>query len=203
MRTKSRSKWIAFVGWCWVTLCRRGSSPAQDVQGAVLAVTPVPVQFGMAKAAEVQGLTADDELRDAAVKILWTRFDEMWNFIDDVVKDFDADAVHDMRVASRRLRTAMQTFRPCFPRKTFKEHYERVRGVADALGEVRDRDVILDELQSDVDHLPLDQQSGVEALVETLRAEREGGRETLRAMLADLERSAYDREFLSYLARSS
>jgi hypothetical protein len=43
----------------------------------------------------------------------------------------------------------------------------------------------------------------VEALVETLRAERESGRENLRDMLADLEHSAYDREFLSYLARSS
>jgi CHAD domain-containing protein len=127
----------------------------------------------------------------------------MWAFGDAVVKDFDADAVHDMRVASRRLRTAMQTFRPCFPRRSFKEHYERVRAVADALGEVRDRDVILDELRSDVEGLPLDQQSGVEALVETLRAERESGRENLRDMLADLEHSAYDREFLSYLARSS
>lgn len=157
----------------------------------------------MAKAAEIQGLTAEDEVRAAAVKILWTRFEEMWAFRDAVIKDFDADAVHDMRVASRRLRTAMQTFRPCFPRKSYKKHYERVRSVADALGEVRDRDVILDELKADLEQLPLDQQSGVEALVEGLRAERKAGRQELRALLEDLERAAYDRVFLTYLARRS
>lgn len=155
----------------------------------------------MAKASEVQGLAPEDELRAAAVKILWTRFEDMWAYRDAVVEDADADVVHDMRVASRRLRTAMQTFRPCFPRKSYKEHYRRVTGLADALGRVRDRDVQIEELKADVKRLPEDQRSGVSVLVETLRAERTSARANLRSLLSDLEASAYDREFLSYLAR--
>jgi CHAD domain-containing protein len=157
----------------------------------------------MAKAGEVQGLQVDDRLTAAAVKILWTRFEDMWSFHEAVLNDFDAEAVHDMRVASRRLRTAMQTFRPCFPRKSFRDHYERIRGLADALGEVRDRDVLLQELTGDLDRLPEDQRSGVLALIETLRAERKARRRELRAMLEDLRHSAYERKFLSYLARRS
>ncbi len=157
----------------------------------------------MAKASEVQGLQAEDEVRAAAVKILWTRFQDMWNYRDAVAKDFDADAVHDMRVASRRLRTAMQTFRPCFPRKSYREHYQRITGLADALGRVRDRDVQLDELKADLERLPKDQRSGVAALAETLHAERKAARADLRSLLKDLDATAYDREFLSYLARVS
>jgi CHAD domain-containing protein len=157
----------------------------------------------MAKGSEVQGLAPEDETRQAAVKILWTRFEDMWSYLDAVAKDFDADAVHDMRVASRRLRTAMQTFRPCFPRKSYKRHYERVRALADALGEVRDRDVLIEELKGDVERLPEDQRSGVQGLVETLRSERKQGRVALLSMLEQLQVSAYDRDFLSYLARRS
>jgi CHAD domain-containing protein len=157
----------------------------------------------MAKASEVQGLQAGDELRAAAVKILWTRFEDMWEYRDAVVKEFDADAVHDMRVASRRLRTAMQTFRPCFHRKSYKDHYQRITGLADALGRVRDRDVQLEELRADLEQLPDDQRSGVAGLVETLRAERKEARADLRSLLKDSETAAYDRDFLSYLARVS
>lgn len=157
----------------------------------------------MAKGSEVQGLRAEEDLRAAAVKILWTRFEDMWHFRDAVARDDDVDAVHDMRVASRRLRTAMQTFRPCFPRKSYKEHYQRITGLADALGRVRDRDVQIAELQADIEQLPEDQRSGVAALMETLRAERNGARADLRSLLKDLDASAYDRDFLSYLARVS
>jgi CHAD domain-containing protein len=157
----------------------------------------------MAKASEVQGLSAGDELRVAAVKILWTRFEDMWAYREAVAKDADADAVHDMRVASRRLRTAMQMFRPCFPRTSYKEHEQRITGLADALGRVRDRDVQIEELQADVQRLPEDQRSGVASAVEALRAERKAARADLRSFLDDLTASAYDRDFLSYLARQT
>ena len=32
----------------------------------------------------------------------------------------DIERVHDMRVATRRLRAALEVFRPCFPRAEFK-----------------------------------------------------------------------------------
>jgi CHAD domain-containing protein len=155
----------------------------------------------MAKGSEVRGLSAEDSARDAAVKILWTRFDDMWAQRGAILESFDDDAIHDMRVSSRRLRTAMQTFRPCFARKSFKVHADQVKALADLLGEVRDRDVLLEELKGDRETLAEDERAGLEGLIHELRAERKLHREALKLMLEELERSAYDRTFLSYLAR--
>jgi CHAD domain-containing protein len=157
----------------------------------------------MAKGSEVRGLSPDDSTREAAIKVLWTRFEDMWGQRDGVLKHFDVEAVHDMRVSSRRLRTAMQTFRPCFPRKSFKTHAERIKALADLLGEVRDRDVMVDELKVDLEHLPEDERAGLEGMVDELKSQRKIYREALKLMLEELESAAYDRTFLSYLARNS
>ncbi|HZU14409.1 MAG TPA: CHAD domain-containing protein [Chloroflexota bacterium] len=157
----------------------------------------------MAKAAAVPGLAADDATRDAAVKILWTRFEEMWTLRNAVLKGTDVDAIHDMRVASRRLRTAMQTFRSCFPRRTFREQYDCIRMIADTLGAVRDRDVLINELRADMDQLPAGEQGGVAGLIESLDMERGVDRTALHSLLSQLEASGYDRTFLSYLAQNS
>jgi CHAD domain-containing protein len=154
----------------------------------------------MPKASEVRGLTAQDTTHEAAVKVLWTRFEDMWSFHVGVTKDFDEDDIHDMRVASRRLRTAMQTFRPCFPRKSYGRHYDRIKVLADLLGEVRDRDVLTKELQGDRERLSDGEGSGVDSLVESLKQERKAHRQELKAYLEELEATAYDREFLAYLA---
>lgn len=157
----------------------------------------------MAKGSEVRGLIAGDTTREAAIKVLWTRFEDMWVQGDGVLKNFDIEAVHDMRVASRRLRTAMQTFRPCFARKAFKVHVTRVKALADLLGEVRDRDVLLDELKSDLEHLAEDERAGLAGLIDELKAQRKQYRDELKMLLQELESTAYDRDFLSYLARNA
>jgi CHAD domain-containing protein len=157
----------------------------------------------MAKGSDVRGLHAQDTTREAAIKVLWTRFEDMWGEREGVLKRFDGEAVHDMRVGSRRLRTAMQTFRPCFARKSFKVHSERIKALADLLGEVRDRDVLLDELKADLERLPEDERAGLEGLVDELKAQRKVYREGLKLMLEELEDAAYDRIFLSYLARNT
>jgi CHAD domain-containing protein len=54
----------------------------------------------------------------------------------------DADAVHDMRVASRRLRAAMTMFEPLYPQKRFARCYRVARDAGRALGALRDIDVL-------------------------------------------------------------
>src|SRR5436305_14690825 len=103
----------------------------------------------LAKQSEIRGLTAQDSARSAAMKTLWTLFEDMWALHRGVLEESDIEAVHDMRVASRRLRTAMQTFRDCLPKRFYQRHYRRVRELADLLGEVRDRDILIEELEAD------------------------------------------------------
>lgn len=53
----------------------------------------------------------------------------------------DIEALHDMRVASRRLREALEIFQFCFPPKVYDRLYERTRRVTRALGQARNADV--------------------------------------------------------------
>lgn len=56
----------------------------------------------------------------------------------------DIEALHDMRVASRRLREALEIFEFCFTPKLYDRLYTRVRRVTRALGRARDADVTVD-----------------------------------------------------------
>jgi CHAD domain-containing protein len=53
----------------------------------------------------------------------------------------DIEALHDMRVASRRLREALEIFQFCFLPKIYDRLYERTRRVTRALGHARNADV--------------------------------------------------------------
>ena len=55
----------------------------------------------------------------------------------------EIERVHDMRVATRRLRAALEVFEPCFERKRFNRVLSEVKALADALGERRDPDVTI------------------------------------------------------------
>ena len=53
----------------------------------------------------------------------------------------DIEHLHQMRVASRRLRAALRTFRPCFPEKKYRKYFAETRNITRALGQARDADV--------------------------------------------------------------
>src|SRR5690606_11924652 len=57
----------------------------------------------------------------------------------------DPEALHDMRVAARRLRAALQEFRP-FLTPELPRFREEIAWIARALGEVRDLDVQLERM---------------------------------------------------------
>ena len=66
----------------------------------------------------------------------------------DVLDIGDIERVHDMRVATRRLRAALEVFEPCFPKKRLSAALSEVKALADALGERRDRDVTIAALDA-------------------------------------------------------
>ncbi|CAA9433778.1 MAG: Adenylate cyclase [uncultured Rubrobacteraceae bacterium] len=59
----------------------------------------------------------------------------------------DPEALHDMRVATRRMRAAMKVFEGALPERA-RWFREELRWVARALGDVRDLDVQIDRLES-------------------------------------------------------
>ena len=127
----------------------------------------------MTKAKPIPDLSADDPYAEAAARIVEVRAGEVIEQGEGVLDTGDIERVHDMRVATRRLRAALEIFEPCFPPKAFRQALGEVKRLADALGERRDRDVAIASLHSFNDQMAAPDRRGVDSLVERFRAEQE------------------------------
>ncbi|MBW6468152.1 MAG: CHAD domain-containing protein [Coriobacteriia bacterium] len=92
----------------------------------------------------VKGVDAHTPLAEAAPALLRSKAKPLFDLEAAARGGADMDAVHDMRVASRRLREAMRLLEPLYPRKEFRAWYRNVRAITRALGPVRDSDVFID-----------------------------------------------------------
>jgi CHAD domain-containing protein len=95
----------------------------------------------------------------------------------------DVEAVHDLRVAMRRARTALRLTRDLFDREWVDRLRGELRWAAGELGPARDLDVLLDGLRRDREELGLD----AEPIVKKLERERRAARRRVAATL-DSER---------------
>lgn len=101
------------------------------------------------------------------------RLRQMTSRIDGVMNGGDIEDIHKMRVASRRLRTALKLFSASFDIKQIKPWRNTVRKVTQSLGEARDTDVQIAFLADRVHSLPQEEyRPGVEALLADLRQYR-------------------------------
>jgi CHAD domain-containing protein len=89
------------------------------------------------------------------------------------------EGVHDMRVATRRLRAALEVFAPCFPKSDHREVLKEVKAIADALGERRDRDVAIVSLSEFAEQMPALDRPGIASLIDRFRSEQEAANEAL------------------------
>jgi CHAD domain-containing protein len=71
------------------------------------------------------------------------------------VREGDADPVHDMRVATRRLRATLRTYRGVLPDRAGTQRLrDELKWLGEALGAVRDGDVLTERLTGAVDREP-------------------------------------------------
>jgi CHAD domain-containing protein len=153
----------------------------------------------MAKAKAIPDLSVDDAYADAAAKIVSVRGAELLEQAQGVLDTGDIERVHDMRVATRRLRAALEIFEPCFPDTMFDQTLRDVKGLADALGERRDRDVGIATLHAFGDQLAAPDRKGVASLVEELRSQQQEANSELAPLVSDANLVAL-RESLEDLA---
>jgi exopolyphosphatase/pppGpp-phosphohydrolase len=102
---------------------------------------------------------------------------------DEVLKGEDVEAVHKMRVASRRLRATLDAYQAICDPKIFKRVYRQVKGAADALGAARDTDVMLLNLHAQFEQVGSGEQEGVTWLIERLDTFREHKQQALESFL--------------------
>jgi len=96
----------------------------------------------------------------------------------------DVERVHDMRVATRRLRAALEIFEPCFPHERHRKALKKVKALADALGERRDADVEIAMLEGLVDEAAEADRGALRVLIDGLRARQVEANEALAPYVA-------------------
>lgn len=143
----------------------------------------------MAKAPPFVGLTGDASLERAARTILRALLDAILAETSAVLHGDDVRATHDMRVAIRRLRTALDTFCAELPRKMLRRYAHATRRIGRRLGKVRNADVHLAVLRGALGGATTGEAAGIGYVIETLIARR---RQALSEFAVEL--SQFDRD---------
>lgn len=134
----------------------------------------------MARARKIPGLDGKVSFGQAAASAVKVRSGELFAFADGVLDTSDPERVHDMRVASRRLRAALEIFADCFPKSEHRALLREVKLLADALGDRRDPDVHIAALQKVGAELGQGERPGLSGLVAELRARQAEGNERVQ-----------------------
>ncbi len=152
----------------------------------------------MVAEAKISAISPDETLEACAREIIVNYFHEMMSYKDGAKDGRDIEFVHDMRVTSRRLRNAMDNFADCFPKKSFREHYKSVKAITQAMGAVRDFDVLVDHFQKTLDALNETEQGHIRELIEHLQCEREEARKPMLTLFTKLEETGFEEQFLNF-----
>ncbi len=97
------------------------------------------------KARKVKGLDPAGSLADNAERIVSVRLDELCGFVPQVLDPREVEALHDMRIAAKRLRYVLEVTGPHFGPYARKAG-ERTKELQDLLGEIHDCDVLVPRL---------------------------------------------------------
>jgi CHAD domain-containing protein len=104
------------------------------------------------KARRVKGLDAQAPLGDNAERIVRVRLDELTSFMPKAADPGEVVALHDMRIAAKRLRYILEVTGDCFGPYAASS-VKMVKDLQDLLGEIHDCDVQLPEVAAFVEEL--------------------------------------------------
>jgi CHAD domain-containing protein len=145
---------------------------------------------------EKVGMFPDDPMAEAARKALLFHFERMLLHEPGSRAGQDIEAVHDMRVATRRMRSALRLFKPFFEADTLRPFRRHLRRIALALGEVRDLDVFMEKaLSYEHDHPKVD----LSPLLAAWEAQRQQARCALIKQMDSKSFSRFVTEFHTFL----
>ena len=156
----------------------------------------------MAKARAVPGFAEAESFRDAAARVVAVRTEEVFEHAERVFDTGDIERVHDMRVATRRLRAALEIFAVCFPKAEHRKCLKEVKRLADALGERRDPDVAIEGFEKVRAALPAGDRTGVKALIDELRERQAAGNDALAEAIEGARRASLHERLLALCAEA-
>jgi CHAD domain-containing protein len=138
------------------------------------------------------GVLPDDPMSEVGRKIMRFHFRRMLHHEPGTRSGEDIEALHDMRVAIRRMRSAHLIFGGYYRKKTSAYLRRELRRAGRALGAVRDLDVFMENVQAYLSSLPAGRRSGLDGIMGGWHAEREEA----RAAMLDYLNSSRFRAFI-------
>ena len=151
----------------------------------------------MAKARRIKGINCNGAANAGIKLVLEGRFSELSKLRDAALNWNDPEGVHSMRVASRRLRSALRDFAPFLRKRGLASSLRQIKQIADALGEVRDQDVAIDALEKLRSTAPQEVSVIVGELISIREVARNKARQELKQTIAKAHLKQLNRHFLA------
>jgi CHAD domain-containing protein/uncharacterized protein YjbK len=166
----------------WVVAEPAETDEAAETVETVEAEPPAKPEAGI-------GVLPSDTIRQAAGKVLGYHYQRMLDNEAGTLQGDDPEPLHDMRVAVRRLRSALRLFGPFLDADAVTACNDHLRRAGRVLGAVRDMDVAIQEAQRYLKGLPPEAALDLDPLFAAWRARRSRAR---RRLLRYLRGSAYE-----------
>ncbi|HEY3329564.1 MAG TPA: CHAD domain-containing protein [Capsulimonadaceae bacterium] len=102
---------------------------------------------------EIEIIGPDTSFRTASQAAVEKPLAEIFRCLGGVREGGDIEAVHDLRVATRRLRAVVSVIAPAFEGKPLRRFEKTVSDMTDHLGEARDTDVFIEFLDAEIESI--------------------------------------------------
>lgn len=139
-------------------------------------------------------LHPEQSYESAMRELIARRWAAVWTAVPVALAGEDIEGVHDVRVASRRLRAAMDVAVECFPVAWYGPLHRVAKEITGALGEVRDRDVMIEYLTRDRASADPLEHPGIDLLIARMERERTAARAEMEKYLGGLLAGGVPRE---------
>ncbi len=143
---------------------------------------------------EVTGNVDEETFAQSGQRLLSKSAKKFLSWRDKILKHGDAEAIHKMRVASRRLRATLDAYEGCAKSKPFKKVYDQVKQLADDLGSERDADVMLQGLHAQLEQASGEEKVGVQWFIDRLDRYHKQCQKKLGASLEMLDEAKFKQE---------
>ena len=151
-----------------------------------------------------QAVNGETPFREAARLSVDKPVREIFRCLDGVRSGSDVEALHDMRVATRRLRAVLSVIEPAYQGKPLRRFTSSIAALTDALGAARDTDVFIEFLEGElekVDAARAYERVGLEAYIEELKGVRKTQQGQLLKEVEHLDEAALRRDAEQVFAR--
>ena len=145
------------------------------------------------------GITAADTMAAAAVKTLRFHFARMMAHEAGTRSGDDPEDLHDMRVATRRMRAALRVFAGHLDPTTVRPIERGLRHTGRMLGAVRDLDVIHEKTMRYIESLPEERRHELDPLLDAWRVKRDEARAHMLVYLDGDKYRRFTERFAQFL----